>query len=298
MQLMDWEAVKSFVLVAREGSLVRAGKRLGVNSTTIGRRIEGLETTLGLRLIQRTKRGYVLSEDGEQFLAEVRQPAEQLLRVDSQLNERNAPLEGRVHIRTPKILSHILIHPLMLKLAEENREIELSVLETPGWQPPITDDVTQLPDLMLTLLRPTGGDLLIRKVGDLSYGLYATEAYLSEYGYPSDPGDLDGHRFIAFEMGAPPAAPVWFVERCSEMGKIAIRADDPWLRIAAANANLGLAILPISFASREQHLTLVFGPEQIGKFEVWTSTPNDLPRVTRVQTVLHLLNDLARERME
>ena len=69
MQNVDWNFVRDFLAVARAGSLNRAAQKLGVNASTVGRRIETLERTLAVSLFQRSQTGYMLTDEGKDLIS-------------------------------------------------------------------------------------------------------------------------------------------------------------------------------------------------------------------------------------
>ena len=76
MQSSDWNDFQAFLAVARAGQLARAAASMGVDATTIGRRLRRLETRTGATLFEQTREGQVLTEAGEAMLAEVEAMAE------------------------------------------------------------------------------------------------------------------------------------------------------------------------------------------------------------------------------
>ena len=71
MQLNDWNDFQAFILVAQTGQIARAAQKMGVNATTIGRRLRRLEERLGQTLFEQTRHGQSLTERGEQLLASI-----------------------------------------------------------------------------------------------------------------------------------------------------------------------------------------------------------------------------------
>lgn len=65
MVMANWDDIRLFLELAREGSLSAAARRLKVDHSTVARRIATLERDLGLRLFDRLSRGYALTEEGD-----------------------------------------------------------------------------------------------------------------------------------------------------------------------------------------------------------------------------------------
>ena len=66
--MMDWNDLRHFLAVARTGSTLAAGRELGVSQSTTARRIEALETAIGVKLFERRQSGYALTEAGQALL--------------------------------------------------------------------------------------------------------------------------------------------------------------------------------------------------------------------------------------
>jgi len=64
---MDWDDLRFVATLAREGSLLKTSAVLGVDHTTVGRRVAAAEKNLGLQIFLRTSSGYVLTREGEQL---------------------------------------------------------------------------------------------------------------------------------------------------------------------------------------------------------------------------------------
>jgi len=133
---MDWENLKFFLAVAREGTLAGAGRALSVKHSTVFRRIAQLEDDLGLKLFDRHPNGYLLTAVGREMLAPLAQVDEDLVALERRLSGQDLRLTGTVRISTvgvlvpwlsqvlvefrtlyPGIIVEVLISPAMASLA-------------------------------------------------------------------------------------------------------------------------------------------------------------------------------------
>src|SRR5690554_6164657 len=95
---MDWDNLKFFLELSRAGKLTAAARRIGVDHTTVSRRIQALEKSLGMTLFIREQTGYSLTEAGRRLLPEVEQMESASVRIEQSLPEADEQLSGLVRI--------------------------------------------------------------------------------------------------------------------------------------------------------------------------------------------------------
>ena len=98
MHTMNWDGLQVFLAVARVGRVSAAAHRLGVEHTTVARRIDALERSLGVQLFYRTTRGYVLSPRGHSVLSTAEAMERAALTVEARARENSGALTGRVRV--------------------------------------------------------------------------------------------------------------------------------------------------------------------------------------------------------
>ncbi len=125
---MDWGDLKFVLAVARAGTLTAAARGLGVDSTTVGRRIVALETQLATRLFDRMRDGFRLTPAGEVAAAEAEAIEAHALSVESRLSGSDARVEGPVRLTALDGLIDRLIMPALPRLLSRHPRLELSVI--------------------------------------------------------------------------------------------------------------------------------------------------------------------------
>ena len=90
----NWDELRSFLAVARQGSLQGAARALGVNHSTMFRRLNALEARLGVRLFDRSARGYALTSAGEHMLASAERVEDEILALERRLLGSDVRLAG------------------------------------------------------------------------------------------------------------------------------------------------------------------------------------------------------------
>ncbi|MFZ3033071.1 MAG: LysR family transcriptional regulator [Parvibaculum sp.] len=290
---MNWDDLRFFLAVAGAGSLSGAGQQLGVNTTTVLRRVASLEEDLGARLFERERTGYRLTAAGEK-LVEALEPVDRRLsalpRDFAATGEGN---DGTVCLAASDILASHIIAPGLGPFRDAHPGLELELVTDSriggtGAAPRIGNPMKDV-DVALRAARPTQGDMLMRKVGDMAYGLYASPAYLAEKGQPEQMSGLADHDIIGFPHAEMPLGPVWWLSRAEKPARVAFRSSSVTARAEAARQGLGLTALPCIYGDHEGGLVRVFGPDLLGALELWLMARNDLAQVAHVRAVMEYL---------
>lgn len=292
MTVMNWDDLRFFLAVAGAGSLSGAGQQLGVNTTTVLRRVASLEDDLGARLFERERTGYRLTAAGEK-LVEALEPVERrLAALPRDFAAAGAGSEGTVRLATSEVLAASLVAAELptFRLAHPGLELELvtDLQGAVGTAPRIGNPLRDV-DVALRAARPTQGDMLMRKVGDMAYGLYAAKQYLAERGWPEQMSDLASHDMIGFPRAETPLGPVWWMSRAEKPAHVTFRSSSAAARAEAARRGLGLAALPCLLADQDDAFERVFGPELLGALELWLMARNDLAQLAHVRAVMEFL---------
>lgn len=291
--MMNWDDLRFFLAVAGAGSLSGAGQQLGVNTTTVLRRVASLEEDLGARLFERERTGYRLTAAGEK-LVEALEPVDRRLsalpRDFAATGEGN---DGTVCLAASDILASHIIVPELTAFRDAHPGLELELVTDPriggaGGAPRIGNPLKDV-DVALRAARPTQGDMLMRKVGDMAYGLYAAPDYLARKGEPAQMAELAGHDMIGFPHAELPLGPVWWMSRAEKSARVAFRSSSVAARAEAARLGLGLTALPCIYGDQEEGLQRVFGPDLLGALELWLMARNDLAQLAHVRAVMEYL---------
>ena len=139
------------------------------------------------------------------------------------------------------------------------------------------------------LARPTQGDMLVRKLGDVAYGLYATPSYIQRFGTVPISGDLSGHQIVGFSPDDRPLGPVWWLSRAERNARVVMRSSNAAVRLGTVLADEALAALPCFEADQLAGVERVAGPELIGGLELWLLTRSDLAQLGHVRAVMDFL---------
>lgn len=232
---LDWNDVRSFLVVARAGSLSAAARELGVRHTTVSRQVAALEQALGASLLARRPGGIELTDFAARLL-----PAGQSL-------ERGmaAFLEAARSRPTPVRLA--LPSGISVWLAERLAAFQASV---PGVQLEITSGSKTVDlargeaDLAVRVGPVADKDLVAVRLGLAGWSLYASDRYLERRPAPVDLHDLAGHDIIGFHSRLAGVTGAKWIEAHGAGATVAMRLSDMTEVLEASVAGAGLAILP------------------------------------------------------
>ena len=273
-QQLDWNDVRFFLAVVRKRTLARAAAMLGVDQTTVGRRIASLEARLGVSLFTRSAGAFQPSRAGRGVL----EAAERMEEAALELRSRAAGEEiATVRVATTESISGAFIVPAVQSLRTSHPHIQVTV--TTGWAQ--VDLRKGEADLAVRLVRPTDPRLACRKLADFRLRLYASRAYLSGRAAPTT---LAGESLIAYEEALPLGTRHPFARLPMEGGTLVLLSNSQHVLVAAAAAGVGIVQLPGFVGDAHPDLVRVF-PEVEEPYSVWLVLPQANRRIASVRAV-------------
>jgi molybdate transport repressor ModE-like protein len=260
---MDWQQLRYFLAVAAAGSLAGAARRLGVSKATAWRQVHALEQSLGVRLLERHANGYVLTGVGQRFLASVEGVGRTIEVACRTIAAEPALVEGEVRVTAPELIGVVIARQLPA-LAARHPGLALEMITGS----PAAGLAARDTDIALRVERPFGSGFVNAGTFPIRFGVFAAPTYVQRFGVPRTIGDFAGHRLIDFEHSLAQLAPEPWRERGGRGATITFRSNSPHLRLAAARAGLGLALLAEIFVADEPGLRPVIGSDQVGSLEL------------------------------
>jgi DNA-binding transcriptional LysR family regulator len=275
MQSMDWDDLRYLLAIGRAGTLAAAARRLGVNQTTVARRLAGAEKSLGARLFDRIDGAFRPTAAGETAIARAAQIEERVRALEAGI-ESNDDAAGRVRVTAVPILINRLIAPNLPGFCAAYPRIELELIA----EPRNVSLSRREADIALRLSRPEqGAATLTRRIGKLDYAAYGprdAEGELPWVGYDESQRHLPQARRMA--TGA-------------EGALAAISFNDAEGIVHALYAGLGKSLLPCMIADSDPRMRRLDTEVSLSR-EVWLLTHRDLRRQPRIDVVIRWLQDL------
>ena len=276
--MIDWDDLRHLAALARYGTLSAAARQLGVDHATISRRLQTLEAALGVRLVDRRGRTLLLTPEGERIAGVAGRMETEALAAERIALARRCGISGTVTISAPPALAVArLAEPLIrlqsrcpglvLHLLGENREASLERREA---------------DIAIRLSRPRGNELVIVRLGIMTFHFYASPEYLAA----TPP---ESWTFIAYDDRLSMAPQTRRLTAFAGERPIRFFANSSELQQVAARAQAGIAILPDFLAAGDDRLVVVGNSEAPLKREVWSAVHSDLRTSPAVRAVIECL---------
>lgn len=278
MKIGDWNDFQAFLAVARAGQLARASSAMGVDATTVGRRLRRLEARIGATLFEQTREGQILTEAGETMLAEVEAMEQAASRIDEQAAGIAGPT-GLLRVSLSEGLASWIVAPVLGSFVEANPRLVVDLVASSGFLSPSKREA----DLAVTLSRPRAGPVIAGKLSDYSLRLYATPGYLSQNGLPDKPGELaTGHRLVGYIPDLLYAPELRYLDELQPGLAPTLRSSSINAQHHLIAAGAGIGVLPCFMGDADAGLVPVLPGRRITR-SFWLVTHKDTHQLARIR---------------
>jgi DNA-binding transcriptional LysR family regulator len=284
--MFDWNDLKAFLAVARGGSTLAASKALGVNQTTVARRIESLEHDLGFKLFERGQTGSRLTEAGTALIGEAELVERAAIRFANQAAGQLRGVAGGLRLTTNELVANTMVIPALLEFRKIHPDVQVDLV--------ITDRALDLEngeaDLAIRTTQALAeSDLVARKICDHDMALYCSRDYASRRGVPSSTDGLQEHDLIdvTVEMGEMPAA-TWMMRHSGGKPPIT-RSNSMGSLVHAVKAGLGIGALPCTIADPDHDLVRCSEIIEEARASSWIVTRRELKDTPRVRAFIDFM---------
>ena len=288
-QTMNWDDLRFFLAVARQGSLAAAGRALTVNRSTVQRRIEQIEASLGVQLFDRVPGGLALSEAGEELVSSAERVEEELIGAATRISGTVARPSGVVRVAATMNLGFGFLPPYLAGFNQAFPDIQVDLFATPDGYSAVTRIEADI--AFRTLTGKSELDMVGRRLCGLPLAVYGSRAYFAGRPRPRSAGELRGHRIIVGDARMQYfGASDWLLGHSGE-DSVVYRANSMVLQLAAVRAGVGLACLPCYLAAREPDLTMVLPLDADQGADLWLVTHGELQQTARVRAFIDFMTD-------
>lgn len=275
----SWDDVRLFLAASRARSLTGAARTLGVNQSTASRRLAALEAALGVRLFDRLRDGLEPTPVAADVVP-LAEAAEAAMHGFAQaVAGRDAALVGAVRVAVPDAMDSLLVVPELLAFYERYPRIRLEVVASPT----LANLARREADLALRFVRPSAGDVVVRRLARMTSDVWAREGAGSGW-ITGDEGE-----------GAPDEA-AWTAQHIPA-DAVALRVNRMEARVVAVQAGLGRAVLPDAAAERIPGLVRRPVGAPPPPCDLWLVAHRRLYQVPRVRAVWDFLAELVALRL-
>jgi DNA-binding transcriptional LysR family regulator len=278
----NWSDLQTFLQVQARGSVSAAARALGVNHSTVLRRLDSLEQALALRLFERLPSGYVATAAGEQLAAQLAGVQEQVESATRRLAGSDLEIAGTIRLTSTDTLFRSVLMPglrefqglhprLQLQLVMNNSFMSLSKREA---------------DIAVRGSLHPPEHLVGRRAGSIQTAPYAARAYLENHAQPARWQD---HRWIGPDESLAHLEQAKWLAANIDDARVAVRIDSLAGMLDCALQGMGAAMLLCPLA--DQHPGLVRLAEPLPELDtpVWILTHPDLKKLARIKALTTFL---------
>jgi len=239
--------------VAQTGSRSVAAADLGVDTSTVTRRIRALEKALGVRLVENGVSGWVLTEAGR-TVAAAAGAIEAAVgdAVAAVAGSSSSALRGHARVTAPDGFGAYFIAPALVRLRERHPDLTVELITTTRQLNLFQSGF----DVAVSVGEAMSRQLVSERIAVYELGLYATDGYLDEHGVPGTVAELRGHPLI------------WYVDSLLRVEDLDLDKHIPGMvaqfgstsifgQVEATRAGGGIGLLPVFVARRHPELRRV-----------------------------------------
>ncbi len=279
----EWNDFKLLLALSRGGSLAAAARLLGVDTSTVSRKLASFERTLGATLLLRGGRDFA-------FTAEGRIAVEAAIAIESiatgavtSIRAAKEDIAGVVRISTVADVVQYLM-PLLATVAERYPKLAIELSSAVQ----IVDLAKGDADIAIRFLQPTNIDLIARKALEWEMGVYASRAYAGKHGLPKTYDALRQHRLVQYNESM--LRMPWFswIEAFAKPGAHATRVESPQVAHALIGAGAGIGVIACATGDASSDLVRVF-PDPVACAFGWVVYHESARNSARIRATVDLL---------
>ena len=262
---MDLNQTRVFVEVVRAGGFAAAARRLHLPKSTVSARVQALEARLGAQLLKRSTRQLALTSEGKAYFDAVACAVDALVDAEAATNAEDGVLSGTIRFTAPLEFPRDALTTAICSFLEMHPKVHFEITLT---NRPV-DLVAENIDLALRGGDPGGAGLIIRKVGQIAFGLYASPSYIARHGRPGSLDDLARHNLLLFS--SPSESRVLRAADPLGAGEARIACDNFAFLRRLATRGAGITALPDALVTPQ-----VASGALVRVLDAWTSEPSAL----------------------
>jgi DNA-binding transcriptional LysR family regulator len=292
MSNLNWDDLRYFLAVARTQRASGAAKRLGVDHTTVARRVRELEAALCTVLFDKSRTGgFVLTAEGHRLLAYADTVETTVQSASEQFASGAHSLSGHVRVGSTEGFGCFFLAPQLARFTAKHPDISVDLLPVPHFVSLSKREA----DLAIMLERPERGQYVYTKLCDYRLKLYGTREYLSRHPPVKTPADLRHHSFISYVADLAFSHELLYLDRTVPNATARLCSTSVIAQYCAAMEGNALAILPCFMAEPNSKLVPILPDELMVTRHFWLCCREDLRKLRRITSLWDYLRAVADE---
>lgn len=290
---MDWDGLRYFLAVARTSKVSEAGRRLGVEHSTVSRRIRQLEQEIATVLFEKSRRyGYVLTEAGRNLLQHAEKMESELLNAQQLISVFEEDLSGNIRVAATEGFGVYMLTPLAVDFQKQYPKTSLEVMAFQRF----VDQSRREADIFITIDRPLRGNYVYRLLSDYKLRLYASPQYLKRHAPIKSTADLAEHRFIDYIDEFIISEELKYLSDLIPNASVVFKSNSLVAQMQACVAGQALAVLPCFMVHKNPNLQVVLPEEIVIKRSFWMLYHEDLRQLKRIELFSNFLKNKLEQR--
>lgn len=283
---LDWEDLRYFAAVCDGGSIAAAARALAVNHSTVLRRLDSLERTLGVRLFERFQTGYVMTPAGDTLREKMGPLAEQVAAAQRAVEGRDMALSGEIRITTTDTLARSMLLPALARFRRRHPDVRLHLVVNNAF----LNLNRREADVALRPSNTPPETLVGKRLGAMHSAIFGAPGYLKAAQRRGiAPNHWAAHDWVGLDDSLAHLAQArWLADNVPEQ-RIALRADSLLAMADAVREGIGLAPLLLHLAGKDRHLRQLAPPDPAFDTGLWLLTHRDLKDTARIRALLDFL---------
>lgn len=255
--MFEWSDLRHLLAVARHGSTLAAARALGVNQSTVQRRLAELERRVGHALFIRGPSGYRLTEPAQALLPYAQSVENAVIALERRIDGLDTGLTGTIRLTCPEpIVGRLVASGLLDRFGERHRGLRIEFAMSDRY----LDLARGEADVALRSGDPEDLDLVGRRIADSVWAVYASQSYVQQHGRPDSIAALNSHRLVGFDGSMASHRAARWIAEVAPGAVIAARNNSVLGVLLAVRSGVGVAPLPTTIADNEEDLVQVLPP--------------------------------------
>jgi len=285
---VNWNDLRYFVELARQKRMLHVGRKLGVDHTTVARRIEQLEKDLGCKLFESAPDGYRLTDAGARMANHAELVESTVERLCEEVGGESVTVSGTVRVGVPEGLGTHFLAQRLGRLFEANPDLQIEMLSLPRFPSLATREA----DIIVSLSQPENSRCVAARLTDFSYGLFATPEYLAKHGPITERDQLRAHPLIGYVPDYLPSPLLDYMDDLQpEGGGLRFSSTGMLAQLEACKAGYGVAVLA-HYLVVNSGLVEILPGEMHWERSFWIMALSDSFKLRRVREVWDYMREV------
>jgi len=272
----DWDDIRFFLAVARNGNVTSAAKVLKVNHSTVSRRIRALEEKHGVRLFERIPTGYEMTDAAANIFELALELENKNNQISRHLYGQDSRLQGKINLTMPHDILEFCLFDHLAEFHRQQPDIQLNLAVTKG----LKNMAAREADIAIRLTNTPPEYLIGKRIATLQHGVYIHKSIK----------EMDEQPIIVW--GGEDELPIWAKINFPK-AKIVMQVDDLFSMYCAVKSGIGMARMPCYLPDSIDNktvskLNIDIPPSDWG---VWVLSHIDLKKTARVRYCREFLID-------